>query len=130
MKKSSKVPTPTEDILDGENIWEVIYENEINEITRALKSILLFANLLDIDNQKLSKIFHDHYKFDKLVPMARNEDMVRFAGLRQRLKSDIKNVTGAELYLTTMPIGLPATEFQRIWVLYFKEEEARINYFK
>ena len=130
MKKSSQDSIPIEDIFDGENDWEVIHENEINEITLALKSILLFTNLLGIDNQKLSKLFYDHYRFGELAPMVRKEDIVKFAGLIQRLKSDIKNVTGAELHLVVIPNDIPATDFQRIWILSFKDEETRINYLK
>jgi hypothetical protein len=128
MKKNNQDLIPVKNILDGENNWDVIYEDEINKITLALKSILLFANLLDIDNQKLSKLFHDHYKFGDLVPTARKEDIVKFVGLRYRLKSDIKNVTGAELHLAVVPLDLPATEFQRIWILYFRDKETHINY--
>jgi hypothetical protein len=114
------------EIAGNEDPYEVIFDDDLKELTRHLSPLLLFAKLNGIKNNELARILYKPSEIKNLSLNGPNgQEGVKFIGLRYRLITDVIKKTGSELHLAVMPThdrDDTKEKYERIWVLYGRDK--------
>jgi len=115
MEKINEVANLT-DCIDNDIPFEIIFEDKLQELTKYLTPLLLFASLHGVDNFALSNAFHSPKKIlNNNNNNMNSREMVKFVQLRYQLAADIFEKTGYHLGLAAIPNLNDG--YDRIWIL-------------
>jgi hypothetical protein len=110
-------------------LFEVIYEEELRELTRSLSPLLLMVELRGIDNQKLAEFINGFISANDLI----EEEAAAFTinVHHSNIIQDIKRRTRGHLRLAIYPKNfgnIDVKNYEKAWLLVFDTEEDHRKY--
>jgi hypothetical protein len=116
----------TPDLED--NLFDIIYEDELREITKSFSALLLMTKLHNIDDQKLASFING---------MVTAYDLLENEGQIFTLNTHLSNIRGSvrkqlsgNLRLALYPKTIGVQQFVRVWIISFTNQENYSNYSK